>query len=411
MDFSWRAMRELDAAFGDSFFLVDLDAFEANFREFTEAFRAWYPRTTIGYSYKTNYLPRMCAIVDEMGGYAEVVSAMEYQLARRIGVRASRIIFNGPYKRGRDLEDALLSGSICNLDSVEEIAVVKQVAVRAQGAKLNVGLRCNFDLGGDRISRFGFDVEAPEFHHAVECLRRIPGCDLVGLHFHSSTGHRSVESYALRTKRMLELTSACFPASPPRFLNVGGGYFSRMDETLRAQFTDPVPGYGDYAEAVAAQVAAFYGPDGPELIVEPGTAIVADTVRFVARVLGVKRVRSRTVALVAGSIHNIKPTLHNKAVPMSVLRGPHGVESDIRGEMDIVGYTCMEHDVLAEKHAGPIGSGDYVVFGNVGAYTLVMKPPFIRPSPPVLAHRNGTASIEVLRRAETTDDVFSTYVF
>jgi diaminopimelate decarboxylase len=412
MDFSWSQLKELDGEFGDSFFVVDLEAFDVNYREFTAAFRAWYPKTTIGYSYKTNYVPRLCALVQAAGGYAEVVSGMEYQLARRVGVPADRIIFNGPSKGSRDLEEALLSGSICNLDSAHEVEMVEQVAVRAPDAQLAVGLRCNFDIGSDRVSRFGFDVEGPPFREALDALSRLPNCELVGLHFHSSTGHRRIESYSLRTKRMLELSTMCFPDAPPRFINLGGGYFSKMDDALRAQFTDPVPSYADYAEAVAAEVAAFYGRlDGPELIVEPGTAITADVMAFVARVVGVKQVRSRAVALVAGSIHNIKPTLHDKAVPMTVVGADRDEPTERPAEIDIVGYTCMEHDVLAERYPGRVGVGDYVMFTNVGAYTIVMKPPFIRPSPPVVGYDRGAERFELLRRAETADDVFATYVF
>ena len=54
---------------------------------------------------------------------------------------------------------------------------------------------------------------------------------------------------------------------------------------------------------------------------------------------------------------------------------------------------------------------DYVVFENVGAYTLVLKPPFIRPCPAVLAWDPESKAFEVIKRQEELSDVFTTYVF
>lgn len=412
MNFSWDLLRKLDAAYGDSFFYVDVDAFDENFHKFLGAFRSIYPNTNIGYSYKTNYLPRLCQRVLTMGGYAEVVSRMEYELARRIGVPPDRIIFNGPYKTAGDLERALLSGSICNLDWIPELDIVEQVAAAVPNRTINVGLRCNIDIGSDRISRFGFDVEAQEFPLAVERIRRLENCSLGGFHFHSSSGHRSLESYALRTKRMLQLCADQFSGTAPRFINLGGGYFSNMCSALREQFTDPVPTFEDYAGAIASQVTAMYpGSATPELIVEPGSALTADVMTFVARIVSVKKVRSRAVALASGSIHNIKPTLHSKNMPMAII-GHANVPSRMDyPAIDVVGYTCMEHDVLFEKYSGPVAAGDYALFSNVGAYTIVMKPPFIRPAPAIITCNRSSGQFETLKRREEFDDVFAAYTF
>ncbi len=52
--------------------------------------------------------------------------------------------------------------------------------------------------------------------------------------------------------------------------------------------------------------------------------------------------------------------------------------------------------------------GDIAVFHNMGAYTLVFKPPFIRPNPPIVGYDATSAEFTLLRREETADDVFAT---
>ena len=53
-----------------------------NYKSFFDTFRKYYSNYQIAYSYKTNYTPYICKLVKELGGYAEVVSKMEYDLAK-----------------------------------------------------------------------------------------------------------------------------------------------------------------------------------------------------------------------------------------------------------------------------------------------------------------------------------------
>ena len=140
--------------------------------------------------------------------------------------------------------------------------------------------------------------------------------------------------------------------------------------------------------------------------------------RFATQIVDVKTVRSRTMALASGGIHNIKPTLHQKNLSIHVLHrdrrnGVHPPDPIVPpvNETDIVGYTCLEYDCLYRGYRGDLQAGDYVVFDNVGAYVTVLKPPFIRPAPPIVAHNSAFEQFELVRRAEDGNDVFTTYLF
>ena len=94
---------ELRKEYGDAFYLLDSGQFRNNFIELKDTFRKIYPNFNIAYSYKTNYTPKFCKIVNELGGYAEVVSEMELEIALRVGVESKRIIWNGPIKNAKKL--------------------------------------------------------------------------------------------------------------------------------------------------------------------------------------------------------------------------------------------------------------------------------------------------------------------
>lgn len=396
-------LTELCDEHGDGFFLLDLVSFREDYLRILNAFRATYADVEIAYSYKTNYLPAICREVDRLGGRAEVVSHLEYQLARSLDVDPRRIVVNGPGKRPAELEEALLAGATVNLDSVREVGLVEDVSERWPGHELRVGLRCNLGLDA-KPSRFGLDVDAPEFAECIARLLRLPGCRVVGLHCHVSTSDRDPADYRRRAERLIALAAEHLPY-PPETLNLGGGFFSRMSDGMRAQFDQPAHSFEAYADAIAGALRDAYPSGGPTLVLEPGTAVAARSLSYAARVLDVKTVRGRTLALVAGSVHNVKPTLHDKRLSVTTYTPRPQPAPDGR-VVDVVGYTCMEHDVLLADQPGPLSVGDVLVFEDVGAYTLVMQPPFIMAAPPVLWL--DAEQVHVVRRREQTSDVFAT---
>ncbi|NOT83799.1 MAG: decarboxylase [Methylococcaceae bacterium] len=409
MHLSWEILNNLAESYGESFYLLDLAKFQQNYRDFLDAFQSVYANSQIAYSYKTNYTPRLCRLVQDMGGYAEVVSGMEYGLALKIGVPATRIIFNGPYKQATDFEQALLDGAIINLDAAYEVIWLKALAARFPQQTFPIGIRCNFTIATQQRSRFGFDIESADFQHILQSLRDIPNCRVIGLHCHFLAPERSAEAYSVIAKRMVALAITEFSEQPLEFIDLGGGFFSRMGLDLQQQFPHPIPSFVEYGQALAGIfAAAFPGQQGPELILEPGLALVADSMQFVAKTIDIKQVGERNIALVAGSHYDIKPTLSPRNLPMSVVSNADG--QGATQPVDIVGTTCMEGDCLYSGYVGELKANDYVIFDNVGAYTNVLRPPFITPAPPILSLA-ASGTCEVVRRRETAADLFASYIF
>ena len=125
-----KIITNLREEYGDAFYLLDSEQFQKNFIELRDTFRSIYPNFNIAYSYKTNYTPKFCKLVDKMGGYAEVVSEMEMEIALRCGVKHNRIIWNGPIKNSQKLEEFLVAGGIDNVDCIEELDIIKGIAKR-----------------------------------------------------------------------------------------------------------------------------------------------------------------------------------------------------------------------------------------------------------------------------------------
>ena len=394
-------IRELRTQFGEAFYLLDSEQFRKNFSELKAAFSKIYPHFNIAYSYKTNYTPKLCKIINELGGYAEVVSEMELELAKRVGVNPNNIIWNGPIKNHKVLEEFLVEGGVANLDSIEEIEVIKNIINSHPKAKLRLGIRCNYDVHDGVISRFGFDIDSNEFEDVLTFVTKNPNIKLINLQCHFAK--RQLEYWPARAKGMVDLIDRI--GIIPERIDLGGALFGKMADSLKKQFSSNIPEYVDYAEAAATIFAQRFGNDGPELIIEPGSALVGDCMKFLGTVKTIKKVRGRSIASLLASQKNISMTGVNPPIEVFSM----GEEQTEYSDLDMVGFTCIEGDVLYKSYKGKLAHNDAVLFGNCGSYSLVMKPPFILPNFPVLDISSGTT--EVIKQAETFDDIFHTFCF
>lgn len=396
-------IKKLQAEYGEAFYLLDSAQFRKNFAELKTAFNNIYPNWNIAYSYKTNYTPKLCKIVNELGGYAEVVSEMELEIAKRVVCKMDRVIWNGPIKNVPIMEQFLLDGGTINIDSIEELEQVKDIHNRHADKLIHVGIRCNYDVNDGVVSRFGFDIDGAEFMEAVKFATTTKNVKLINFHCHFAK--RQIAYWPARAKGMVDLIDRL--GIIPEIIDIGGGLFGKMADSLRAQFSCEIPDYEAYAKATA-QVFADYFADKdvkPELLIEPGSAVVGDCMKFIGTVKTIKNVRGKWIATVLGSQKNISMTGINP--PMEVIA--MGGEQKEYKDLDFVGFTCIEGDVLYHNYTGKLAHQDAIVISNCGSYSLVMKPPFILPNFPVLDISEGKT--EVIKRAENFDDLFHTFNF
>lgn len=386
--------------YGDAFYLLDSDQFKKNYKELSDAFKTVYPKFNIAYSYKTNYTPKLCKIVNELGGYAEVVSEMEMELALRIGVKPENIIWNGPVKNPKELERFLLLGGVANIDSLDDLALIKPVIANNQEKHFRLGIRVNYDVDDGVISRFGFDIDGEDFKECLEYVTKTPNVKFINYQCHFAK--RSAEYWPARAKGMVELIDR-FGIVPER-IDLGGGIFGKMADSLKAQFNSEIPEYNVYANACRV-FADRFGNNGPELLIEPGSALVGDCMKFVGTVKTINCVRGKWFASVLGSQKNISMSGVNPPIEIVNMGG----ETKEYKNIDLVGFTCIEGDVLYKNYCGSLAKEDAVVISNCGSYSIVMKPPFILPNFPVLDISKG--KIELIKYGETFDDLFHTFLY
>lgn len=399
------AIADLIKQHGSPLFCLSERRLRDNARHIKRAFSTRYPHVQFGWSYKTNYLGAVCNVLHQEGAWAEVVSKFEYEKARALGVPGHAILFNGPHKPRDILERAIAEDARIHVDHLDELYLIEEIA-QAAGRKVNIAIRLNFDTGfTEPWSRFGFNLESGQALDAAWRIASSPHLELVGLHSHIGTFILEPRAYAAQVRLMcdfmhlVEEKTRCHI----QYIDVGGGFASL--NALQGVYLPPeqvVPNIEQYADAIcttlleATHERANRLGERPLLVLEPGRAVVDDTEVLVASVVANKRLPDGRRGVVLDAGVNLLFTgfwYNHQITPTRALTGK-------AEETVFYGPLCMNIDVIRGSiMLPPIGIGDTVVIGPVGAYNNTQWLQFIEYRPNVvMVHED--ASVSVVRVAE-----------
>lgn len=391
---------------GNSFYIFKNKELVNNITEFRDAFSRYYSNINIGYSVKTNYIPYACKIAYEQGTYIEVVSEMELQIALKIGVPTNRIIYNGPIKNIDSLEYCLLNNVKINIDNYEEMTDVAEIASRHYDFIFKIGIRINIRLDDGFESRFGFDTDSEDFHKTLELIKSLTNVEVTGLHTHSTRPDKSIGCYVEKLNQLVFVYKKYFSDISLAYIDLGGGFYGKMDENIKRQFpNENIVSFIEYGEYIGRKMKEYFPEEKPELILEPGLAMTVNMLDFVCEVINTRNIQGKNIATTTGSFHNIKPSGHKKNLTVERI----SLYPEVSLISDIAGYTCLENDVIYHDYPFQLYCGDFLRFRNVGAYTLVFKPVFIKLAPPIICLTNG--SYIIIKEEDNFEDLFKSYKF
>lgn len=370
------------------YFIINKNLLDKNINEFKNALNNLYINSCLGYSVKTNSLPWLLEYINHKGGYAEVVSDEEYQLAKLCGFKDQNIIFNGPIKSDEQLNVANKKGAIINIDSKNDLDFILTHEVNNIE---NIGVRINIDssvfreedIGYEKDGfRFGFSKENGCLLKVIQSIRNKYGKNVrFGLHLHCNSITRSLDVYRSIAKYAAEVIAEYSLA--PSFIDMGGGFFGGVEGK-------PTP--TDYIEVIKDELKNVIEFNKCKLILEPGSAIIGSAVDLYTSVVDTKdTVRARIITTDGSRIH-IDP-LWKKSKYMYSLKAE---KSKKLNKQIICGYTCMDHDrIMVLDNEIELSIGDVITYHRVGAYTMTFGGPFIRYFPDVYVKFENEKFVQV----------------
>lgn len=349
------------------------------------------PTTTLLYAVKANGHPDvLAALATEVDGF-EVASGGELALARiaRAGLgTATQIVFGGPAKTDAELEAAVESEALVNVESALEL---RRLAVAAEmaGVRVRVALRVNrvgaVPAGSHRMTGepTPFGIDETQLGEIVELAWGHPSLRLTGFALHAVSNNLDAAAHVAFVDDAVRwsVAAAAKYGIMLDHVNVGGGF--GIDYTGTDRFDLGV--LADGLRGVADDL-----PGGTRLVFELGRFLAADAGWYAAEVLDLKRTHGRWFAVLRGGTHHFRlPAAWGYSHPFTVLPVDDWARPYDRPEItdvvvDAVGELCTPRDVLArDRPVDRLRVGDLLVFGRVGAYGWdISHHDFLRHDPP-----------------------------
>jgi len=397
------SIADLTARYGSPLIVYSERVIREKHQEMMKAFLTRYPKTQHAWSYKTNYLKAVCKTFHILGSWAEVVSTMEYDMARKLGMEPSKIIFNGPFKPYEGLKQAITDGAIVNIDNMDELYDIEKI-VDKTGKQAQIGIRVNMVLGAQGTwDRFGFNIDGSQAYQAIKRIVAGGKADLAGIHAHVGTFIIDTEIYRQEAQKLVsfcQVIKSDFGITM-KYLDIGGGFASR--NRLKGTYlstAEMIPSFDAYADAICSNLLDAFAPDElPILFLESGRAMIDEAGSLISTVQATKRLSNGMKGLVIDAGVNILFTsfCYDHEIIPTVARG-YATEDHV-----IYGPLCMQIDVIRELVKLPhLEKGDRILIQPFGAYNNTQWMQFITLRPNVvMISENG--EVDVIREAETVD--------
>ena len=296
--------------FGSPLFVISERQLRENQKNAYRIFKTRYPKVQFAWSYKTNYLDAVCSVFHSEGSWAEVVSEFEYDKAKRLGIKGSNIIFNGPDKRRDSLIKAINDSAKIHVDHFDELYEIIDIC-NSENLTASIAIRVNMDVGIYPMwDRFGFNYENGEAWQAIKRIISEKKLKLTGLHTHIGTYMMTAEAYRLAASKLSVLASSIKKEFNIilEYIDLGGGFASK--NSLIGQYLPAeqvIPSIEEYADAISKGLFELsYGTDElPTLILETGRALVDNAGYMISTVLANKRLSTGRRAIIIDAGVNV----------------------------------------------------------------------------------------------------------
>lgn len=401
---------ELAEKYGTPLYVFDEHSIRSRCAELKTEFGKRYADTAIAYAGKAFINRALALLLKEEGLGLDVVSGGEMSIARSIEFPMAKVYFHGNNKSAEELRLALEWGvGRIVVDNFHELSMLDEIAgEKSKVAEILLRLTPGIDphthkhiSTGVVDSKFGFTLAT--WDDAVSQAISAPNLKLLGLQFHLGSLIFEIEPYIEATGIVLKFAAEMKQkyGFELRELDVGGGF--------AVQYTPeaPAPPISAYAEAIAATVTDRCRElklELPQLVIEPGRAIVARAGVALYRVGAIKEIPGvrRYVSVDGGMTDNIRPALYEARHEAVVASKMLAKETQ---NVTVAGKFCESGDILIRDINLPqVAAGDLLAVAESGAYCLAMASNYNASlKAAVVMVRDGKARL--IRRRETFEDL------
>lgn len=391
--------------YGTPLYVTSEGRLRENYRRFASAF----PGAQIFFAAKSNNNIVVQKILAQEGAGADAFSDGEIYLARLAGIPPEKILFTGNSKTDSELRYAVEADTMVSVDSHDELLSLSTIAKQA-GKEIKIAFRVNPDVDASAhpklatgLGKSKFGIPREQIVDIYREAKALPGVKPVGIHCHIGSQILETSPFTEAVNKMMDLVERICGFVDLEWVDLGGGFGIPYQKGIKS----PTP--KDWADAILPAFKARCAKLGisPELHLEPGRYIVADTTVLLMHVNTVKRSSSTFVGTDAGFNTLIRPAMYDSYHEAVIA---NRADEAPAGKYTVVGPICESGDILATDRQLPaVRKGDIVALLDAGAYGFCMSSQYVgRPRCAEVLVHGGQA--ELIRKRETYDDLLQNQI-
>lgn len=390
------------------FHLYDEKAIRENARQFYQAF-SWIEDFKNHYAVKACPNPTILSILLEEKMGVDCSSLPELILAEKVGFRGEDIVLTSNDTPAEELIEAKRLGAVINLDDISHIDLLEKnvgipelISFRYNPGDARTG---NVLIGLPHEAKYGITRD-----QVIEAYRIMKAKGVKRFGLHTMVASNELEnSYFVETARMLfELAVKIKEESKVEIelINMGGGIgIPYRPEEKPVDLNSISTGMKELYD----QLIVPAGLHPLRIVFECGRLVTGPYGYLVSRVRQVANKYKRYVGLDSCMANLMRPGIYGAYHHITV---PGKENSPVDQIYDVTGSLCENSDKFAiDRRLPVIEPGDLLVIHDAGAhgYSMGFNYNAKLRSAELLLRENG--KVQLIRRAETIDDYFTTLRF
>ena len=401
-------VQEIVKTYPTPFHIYDEKGIRENAKAVKEAF-AWNPGFKEYFAVKATPNPYLIDILQEYGCGCDCSSLTELMLSEAMGITGNDIMFSSNDTPAEEYEYAAKLGAIINLDDITHIEFVENIL-----GKLPETMSCRYNPGGvfqmsngimdnPGDSKYGFTTE-----QMFEGYRILMGKGVknFGIHAFLASNTVSNEYYPVLAKELFELAVKLEKETGAdiKFINLSGGVGIPYTPD---QEPNDIRMIGEGVRKVYEEVLVPAGMGDVAIYTEMGRFMMGPYGQLVTTAIHEKHIHKEYIGVDACAVNLMRPAMYGAYHHITVL-GKEEAACDHK--YDVTGSLCENNDKFAVDRMLPeIEKGDYLVIHDTGAHGYAMGYNYNGKlkSAELLLREDG--SVELIRKAETPKDYFSTF--
>jgi diaminopimelate decarboxylase len=411
--------------YGTPLYFVDEKTLHDKLLELHHAYKKFKGDVKVAYSVKANFNPSVLKTFMKDGVTFDLTSLGELYFIKRLNGSPDNIIYTSITEELDEYIEVLKNGikrivvssyyGFINLSKAANVVNIRpKIMVRINPeVSVKAEVRATYKNG-----KFGVPLNGGKIDSAFFIVKSIfdnPLLDFEGFHFHLGSQITDFICYVNALERLNSLLNKLkkeinnFSITT---LDIGGG--------TPVFYNDPVPAPDEMASIYIEKLNKLVSNHGNfTLMIESGRFLVAESSIMVSKIVNTKEYNDHKIIILDTGYHLLldsallKQEYPQEAIPCEsdvceINFGSKSTHSSIKN-IHLAGRLCDTFDVFPVSKVSDLSCadiGNYVLFYNVGAYSLVFNMPFhCQTKPPVLM-KTIDNDFKLIRKGTSYEDLF-----